>query len=31
VDNHRTHLMEKLDTHSPVELIRFAARRGLLS
>jgi len=31
VDNHRMHLMEKLDTHSPVELIRFAARRGLLS
>jgi DNA-binding NarL/FixJ family response regulator len=31
VDNHRTHLMEKLGVHSTVELLRFAARNGLLS
>ena len=31
VDNHRTHLMEKLRMHSTAELVRFAARRKLLS
>ena len=31
VDNHRTHLMEKLGVHSTPELIRFAARHKLLS
>jgi DNA-binding NarL/FixJ family response regulator len=31
VDNHRTHLMEKLGVHNTVELLRFAARNGLLS
>ncbi len=30
VDNHRTHLMARLGVHSTAELIRFAARRGLL-
>lgn len=30
VDNHRTHLMEKLGVHNATELVRFAARRGLL-
>jgi RNA polymerase sigma factor (sigma-70 family) len=30
VDNHRTRLMEKLGLHSPVELLRFAAKQGLL-
>jgi DNA-binding NarL/FixJ family response regulator len=31
VDNHRTHLMEKLGLHSAAEMLRYAARRGLLS
>jgi DNA-binding NarL/FixJ family response regulator len=31
VDNHRTHLMEKLGVHSAAELLRFAARHGLLA
>jgi two-component system response regulator NreC len=31
VDNHRTHLMEKLGLHSTVELLRFAAKHGHLS
>lgn len=31
VDNHRTHLMEKLGMHSTAELVRFAARHKLLS
>ena len=31
VDNHRTHLMEKLGVHSPIELFRFAAKHGLMS
>lgn len=30
VDNHRTRLMEKLNVHSIAELIRFAAKHGLL-
>ncbi|MPY87326.1 MAG: response regulator [Luteitalea sp.] len=30
VDNHRTRLMEKLGIHSTAELVRFAARHGLL-
>ena len=30
VDNHRTHMMEKLGVHSTPELVRFAARRKLL-
>jgi two-component system response regulator NreC len=31
VDNHRTHLMEKLGVHSIGQLLRFAARSGHLS
>jgi DNA-binding NarL/FixJ family response regulator len=31
VDNHRTRLMEKLDVHSTAELMRFAAKHGLLT
>jgi DNA-binding NarL/FixJ family response regulator len=30
VDNHRTHLMEKLGAHGAADLLRYAARRGLL-
>jgi DNA-binding NarL/FixJ family response regulator len=30
VDNHRTRLMEKLGVHNTAELVRFAARHGLL-
>ena len=30
VDNHRTRLMERLGVHNSAELVRFAARRGLL-
>lgn len=30
VDNHRTHVMDKLGVHSTAELMRFAARHGLL-
>jgi two-component system response regulator NreC len=30
-DNHRYRLMEKLGVHNTVELVRYAARRGLLS
>ena len=30
VDNHRTHLMEKLGVHNTAELVRFAARHRLL-
>lgn len=30
VDNHRTRLMEKLGVHSTVELVRYAAKHGLL-
>jgi len=29
-DNHRSRLMEKLDVHNTAELVRYAARRGLL-
>ncbi len=29
-ENHRTRLMEKLDVHSAVELVNYAARKGLL-
>lgn len=29
-DNHRYRLMEKLDVHNTAELVRYAARRGLL-
>jgi DNA-binding NarL/FixJ family response regulator len=31
VDNHRTRLMEKLSVHSTAELLRYAAKHGLLS
>lgn len=31
VENHRTHIMEKLGVHSTAELLRYAARHGLLS
>jgi two-component system, NarL family, response regulator NreC len=31
VENHRTHIMEKLSLHSVAELLRYAARHGLLS
>jgi DNA-binding NarL/FixJ family response regulator len=31
VDNHRTRFMDKLGVHSTVELIRYAAKHGLLS
>lgn len=31
VDNHRTRMMEKLNLHSTAELLRFAARRGMIS
>ncbi len=31
VDNHRTRLMEKLGIHGAAELVRYAARHGLLS
>lgn len=31
VDNHRTHLMEKLGVHSTAELVRYAAKHKLLS
>ena len=30
VDNHRTHLMRKLNVHSSSELMRWAAKKGLL-
>jgi len=30
VDTHRTHIMDKLNLHSRVELVRYAMRRGLL-
>jgi DNA-binding NarL/FixJ family response regulator len=30
-DNHRTHLMSKLEVHSSAGLVRYAARRGLTS
>jgi two-component system response regulator NreC len=29
-DNHRYRVMEKLGQHSAAELVRYAARRGLL-
>ncbi|HVT56801.1 MAG TPA: response regulator transcription factor [Thermoanaerobaculia bacterium] len=29
-DNHRTRIMEKLGVHNTAELVRYAARRGLL-
>lgn len=29
-DNHRSRLMEKLDLHNTAELVRYAARRGLI-
>ena len=29
-ENHRTRLMEKLDVHNTAELVRYAARRGLI-
>ncbi len=31
VENHRTHMMKKLGFSSPVELLRFAARTGLIN
>jgi two-component system, NarL family, response regulator NreC len=31
VENHRTHIMDKLGVHSAAELLRYAARHGLLS
>ena len=31
VENHRTHLMGKLDVHNATQLLRFAARHGLLA
>jgi two-component system, NarL family, response regulator NreC len=31
VDNHRTRLMDKLGVHSAAELVRFAARHGMIS
>ncbi len=31
VDNHRTRLMDKLDVHNTAELLRYAARHGLIS
>ncbi|MGH9349625.1 MAG: response regulator [Vicinamibacterales bacterium] len=31
VDNHRTRLMDKLGVHSATELVRFAARHGMIS
>jgi len=31
VDNHRSNLMEKLDTHSTAELTRYAIRKGIIS
>jgi DNA-binding NarL/FixJ family response regulator len=30
VDNHRTRLMEKLNLHNTAEVLRFAARRGMI-
>ncbi|UCF90273.1 MAG: response regulator transcription factor [Desulfobacterales bacterium] len=30
VENHRTHIMRKLDLHSALELVRYAARLGLI-
>jgi DNA-binding NarL/FixJ family response regulator len=30
VDNHRTHIMEKLGVHSTAELVRFAAKHNLI-
>ena len=30
VENHRTNLMKKLDVHSKMELVRYAARLGLI-
>jgi DNA-binding NarL/FixJ family response regulator len=29
VSAHRQHIMEKLDPHRPVELIKYAIRKGL--
>lgn len=29
-DNHRTHMMNKLDMHNTADIVRFAARKGLL-
>jgi DNA-binding CsgD family transcriptional regulator len=30
VENHRTNLMRKLEVHSKLELVRYAARLGLI-
>jgi DNA-binding CsgD family transcriptional regulator len=30
VENHRANLMKKLDVHSKMELVRYAARLGLI-
>ena len=30
-DNHRSRLMEKLSVHNTAELVRYAARQGLLA
>jgi DNA-binding NarL/FixJ family response regulator len=30
VENHRTNIMNKLDLHSTMELVRYAARLGLI-
>jgi DNA-binding CsgD family transcriptional regulator len=29
-DNHRTRVMDKLDVHNTAELVRYAARKGLM-
>ena len=31
VETHRTHVMEKLDLHSAVEICRYAMRRGVIA
>ncbi len=31
IETHRSHIMEKLDVHSAVELVLYAVRRGLIS
>jgi len=31
IETHRSHIMEKLDVHSAVELVLYAVRKGLIS
>ena len=31
VESHRKHIIEKLDLHSPAELVRYAIRHGILA